>query len=104
MTQRSDVTGYTDQLWNGVTVLEWARVCAELIDRRGADLPRIVHLTSRSEISKFELLDTAARVLDIPVRVLPAVSGRPVNRVLEPTMERSGIREQLLELRRWEIT
>ncbi|MBF6606033.1 MAG: sugar nucleotide-binding protein [Chloroflexi bacterium] len=100
--QRSDVPGYTDHFWNGVTTVEWARVCAEMIERRRSQAPGIVHLTSRQPISKFELLDAAARIFGSPVRVLPVTSGRPVNRVLVPTIERGRITQQLAALRRWE--
>ncbi len=102
MEQHSDVRGYTDHFWNGVTTAEWARVCAEMIERRKSLAPGIVHLTSRETISKFELLDAAAHIFGSPIRVLPATSGRPVNRVLVPTIERGRITQQLATLRQWE--
>lgn len=102
MEQQRDVTGYTDHFWNGVTTVEWARVCAEMIERRRSRAPGIVHLTSRPPINKFELLDAAAHIFGSSIRVLPATSGRPVNRVLVPTIERGRIAQQLARLLRWE--
>jgi dTDP-4-dehydrorhamnose reductase len=97
----ADVDGFTDQMWNGVTTLEWAHVCADLIDGR-AQLTGVVHVASRNAVSKYELLETAAEIYGLRIRVRPTTSRHRVNRALVPTFERTEIRPQLDELRIWE--
>ncbi|SRR6266496_179158 len=102
--QKTDITGFTDHEWNGITTLEWARVCADLIDNRSSRPVGIEHITSRRSVTKYELLDTAARIFGVPIQVRPTVSGRPINRVLIPTITRGWISNQLEDLRAWRPT
>ena len=101
LAQEADIDGFTDHIWNGVTTLEWARVCADLIDN-GAQPPGVVHVTSRNTVSKYELLVTAAEIYRLSIVVHPTTSRNPVNRALVPTVERTAIRAQLEDLRGWE--
>lgn len=100
--QQADVNGFTNHTWNGVTTLEWARVCASLIDRIGSQPSGIVHVTSRQSVSKYELLETAAEIYGSRIRVRPTASQQPMNRALITTIERPTIRAQLEDLRNWE--
>ena len=83
----SVVNGYTDHVWNGVTTLQLARFCRRLAEtdlfdglrQRGA----VVHFSPNEPISKFELLAQARHVYKRPIEVRPAVSGRPVTRILQ---------------------
>lgn len=49
------VHGYSNHLWNGVTTLEFARVCAGVI-RADYPLPRLCHLVPADIVSKEQLL------------------------------------------------
>jgi dTDP-4-dehydrorhamnose reductase len=100
--QHDDVEGYTNHLWSGVTTLEWARVCWELINDADSRSYGIVHVTSQEAVSKHVLLETAAQVFGSPIRVRPTVARQSINRALTPTMQRTSIRAQLVELRDWE--
>jgi dTDP-4-dehydrorhamnose reductase len=99
--QQSDVDGYSNHFWNGVTTLEWARVCAELIEQnlRSSEL---LHVTSQQTVSKHELLEEAASVFGLPISVRSTVSPQPMNRALVATIKRAPIRSQLEALRDWE--
>jgi dTDP-4-dehydrorhamnose reductase len=100
--QEGDVDGYTNQVWNGITTLEWAHVCGELIDRGAREGSEIEHVTAQEPVTKFELLRAAATVDGLAVSVRPVESPRSVNLSLIPTMARQSIRTQLEELRAWE--
>ncbi len=101
LAQQGEVNGYVDQLWNGVTVLEWARTCLEIVEAPFHSAS-VVQVGCSEPVSKFELLETSARVFECQVRVHPTSSGRPLNRVLLPDMRRASIAVQLKSLRRWE--
>jgi dTDP-4-dehydrorhamnose reductase len=84
---RAEVSGYTNQAWNGVTTLQLARVCAQLAEpetfARLRQSSPCVHLCSAPPISKFDLLTYLAKRVRPDVRVVPAQSPRSVTRVLE---------------------
>ncbi len=100
--QEGDIDGYTNHVWNGITTLEWARVCGELIDRKGSEQPGIEHVTADEPVTKYDLLRIAATVFRLRVTVRPVQSPRPVNLELIPTISRPPIRLQLEDLRDWE--
>jgi dTDP-4-dehydrorhamnose reductase len=98
-TQKGEVRGYTDQLWNGITTLNWAKLCERALE--GKLEPGIHQPATEPALSKHELLETMCRVFDIDVTVTAVASGRPVDRRLVPTEAFPPIREQLEELRDW---
>ena len=96
--QQGQVDGYTNHMWNGVTALEWARACGELM----ASPPSspIAHLTCSEPVSKYELLQAAAAAFAWPARVEPVCAPTALNRALVPTHRRAPIRELLLQTAR----
>ena len=72
------VSGFTTHRWNGVTTLQFARVCAAVI-LHGLDLPERHHLVPADTVSKHELLRQLGRAFgreDIvlkPTAVSPAI-------------------------------
>lgn len=48
------INGYTNHLWNGVTTLQFAKLCYEII--RGKNVPNNFHYIPRDIVSKHELL------------------------------------------------
>lgn len=94
-----EVDGFVNQAWSGVTTLEWARRCRNIIvtdDRRS----RIEHLAS-PPVSKFELLRAAAETFGLAVRIRRATAPESLDRTLVPTIATGTIKEQLHDLRRW---
>jgi dTDP-4-dehydrorhamnose reductase len=97
--QRGEVTGYTDRLWNGVTTLEWAKLCERALL---GELVTGLHQPACAEpLSKAELLEVMASVGGWPVQVRRAASGSPADRRLAPTLPLAPIREQLAALAAW---
>jgi dTDP-4-dehydrorhamnose reductase len=97
--QSGEVDGFVNHKWSGVTTLEWARRIGDIIripDRRS----RIEHLASPA-VSKFELLNAAARSFGRPVRVRRSEAPLSVDRSLVPTIATDLITHQLDELWRW---
>lgn len=101
LSQAGVVDGYEDQIWNGITSLEWAKVCLRMIRGELAAQPGIVQPASGRPISKRELLGHIADAFGHRILIRPVRSGRPVDRTLIPTIECSPIEAQLGELRAW---
>ena len=49
------VSGYTNHQWNGVTTLQFAKICRGII-KQNMSPPRLQHVIPRNSVSKFELL------------------------------------------------
>jgi dTDP-4-dehydrorhamnose reductase len=84
----STAQGFVDQLWSGVTTLQFAELCHGVIEQgaRGFDqltaVAPIRHFCPNPPVSKYELLRAFAAALGSSVQVTAAASGKPVNRVL----------------------
>jgi dTDP-4-dehydrorhamnose reductase len=82
------VAGYTDHRWNGVTSLQFAKLCAALIAGTLVDVPDLVHVVPEDSVSKAELLRLALDAFDrSDVTVLARPAGRPVDRTLRTVYE-----------------
>jgi dTDP-4-dehydrorhamnose reductase len=99
LSRQGEVTGYTDHVWNGITTLEWARLCAAACEGRLA--PGLHQPACASPVSKYELLRIMTDVYEREVSVMRGQSGHPIDRTLIPTKPCPAIRDQLRDLRRW---
>jgi dTDP-4-dehydrorhamnose reductase len=98
----TEIPGYIDWRWNGITTLEWASVALEVVERRrrGEPLAPIVQ-PGIAPMSKYELLVAFRDVYATGHRVAPSRAPRAIDRTLVPTEERAPIAEQLAQLRAW---
>jgi len=81
LSQKNAVNGYTNHYWNGITSLQLAIVLAKIIDK---DLYWIGvrHIYSPTIISKYELLQTIAKVYNVSVEIIPIECESVVDRSL----------------------
>jgi dTDP-4-dehydrorhamnose reductase len=85
--RNATVTGFTDRIWDGVTTLQFARLCREIIekDRFAAirEKTPALHFSPNQPVTKYELLCLFDRVFASGIRVVPGKSECPVTRILE---------------------
>lgn len=84
---QAQVTGYTNHQWNGVTTLQFAKLCQGII-RSGVTLPHLQHIVPAGSISKADLLQCFAKEFkraDIAIMPGPAKTG--VDRTLATIRE-----------------
>lgn len=84
----AEVSGYTDHLWNGVTTLQFAELCGQLILQDLFDVVRsegpIHHFCPNQTVSKYELLQLFRTVFRPDVTVKPiSGQGTPAHRILD---------------------
>ncbi len=80
--QNAVIDGYTNHLWNGVTTMAFAQVCAGII-ANNTELPHIQHLVPADAVSKYELLCLFREYFkrqDITIN--PVEAPEPINRTL----------------------
>jgi dTDP-4-dehydrorhamnose reductase len=99
--QNDEVKGYTNHLWNGITTLEWAKLCGEIISGARTPPATIVQPGVEPPISKCELLKLIAHSWQKECSIEPVNAPEEINRTLVPTLTRPALEEQLREMRDW---
>lgn len=92
------VSGYTNHYWNGITTLEWAKLCESLIDDWD-NYPVLNQYGTSKNKTKFELLQDFSRVYGKDLTIAPYETDVTVNKCLESDKELPALVEQLAELK-----
>ena len=90
------ISGYVDAKWNGITSLEWAKQCKEIIDNPTSFPGKSVFHTRC--ISKYELLTIIKEVFNLKYIEIISVEGIGEDRCMYGEAL-SPIRDQLIELK-----
>lgn len=98
---QSEVNGYLNHSWNGITTLEWAKVFHELIKRQPGTEESILQPGTLSPMSKCEVLQLIARVWNLKVKIRAIDAKESVTRTLVPTLLRPNLDQQLEQLKAW---
>ena len=101
LAQSGQVQGYLDHLWNGITTLEWAKICRDLIRGELLAPEGLIQPGCWPPLSKCEILALIGRIWGHSAAVYPVASGQSVNRSLVPTHPRPPLQDQLEELHSW---
>lgn len=94
--QQKDVNGYTNHYWNGITTLEWAKQCYNIIINWDKN-PNLIQLGSE-KISKYQLLCLINIIFNCQKNIIPKKSYIS-NKCLLSDFEIINLQEQLKELK-----
>ncbi len=97
--QTGPISGYTNQVWNGITTLTWARICLRALVE--PPVAQVIQPGFVPPVSKQELLSRIVRIWGLPGPVLPANAPQGVGRWLRPNVGTPPLEEQLLALREY---
>ena len=79
----AQANGFTNHVWNGVTTLHIARICAGII-RENLELPTLQHVVPAEVVNKAELLQMFARHFDrSDITIRPVEASVPIDRSLD---------------------
>lgn len=79
----SQVNGFTNHKWNGITTLHFAKICTGII-KSGIDLPHVQHIVPANIINKANLLKNFAKEFKRPdIKVININAPIAINRSLE---------------------
>ena len=96
--QSGEVSGYTEAIWNGVTTLEWARFCTQILaDWESFPVQTII---GTQPVTKYELLQTIASVYEKTDVVIKRVA-KGKDKSLIADLYLDNIDVQLQRLREW---
>ena len=96
LSSEGEVHGYSQQMWNGITTLQWAKICWRLI-KDYQSFPQVTIPYSEC-ISKFTLLDTIKDVYDKDITIHENDKIK-IDKCLKGDLPTPSIREQLVELK-----
>jgi dTDP-4-dehydrorhamnose reductase len=94
------VNGYTTHYWNGITTLEWSKLCEELIDNWDT-YPTLNQYGTDKIASKCDLLTIMRDVYGKDVEISPFTTETAVNKCLASDKPIPSIHEQLIELKKF---
>lgn len=75
------IPGYTNHVWNGVTTLQYAKICEQIIDKNLYQ-KGLFHVHSPSIVSKYELVSEINNHYKVGAKVIPTQADIAVNRSL----------------------
>jgi len=101
------IEGHIDKIWNGITCLQFAKICQEIIDKnlfwRG-----VKHVFSREYITKADLVALIAEVYELNIHITPYDTEWFCDRTLKTVRDDVSfvippIKQQLIEQRNFKL-
>lgn len=65
-----EVLGYTNHVWNGITCLQFAKICEYIIDNN-LFWHGVKHIYSPEILTKYELIKLISKIYDLNIKVTP---------------------------------
>jgi dTDP-4-dehydrorhamnose reductase len=93
------IPGFVNQMWNGITSLEWAKVAMRIV-QGDISLP-LLQPAFLPAITKFELIRMIRDIWQLPCAVVESSATVNITRCLLPNIPVPPINDQLNELRNW---
>lgn len=100
LSQTDSVRGYTNHFWNGITTLEWAKQCQNLIENWETH-PTLNQLGTPTHYSKFEIVSLAKEIYGKDIEIIPFETEVTVNKCLVSDTKVKSLQEQLQELKKF---
>ena len=78
--KNKEINGFTNHIWNGITCLEFAKICKNIIDNN-LFWVGVRHINSNS-VNKFELLTMINEIYKLNIKINKVESSAPIDRSL----------------------
>jgi dTDP-4-dehydrorhamnose reductase len=98
LNSKTDVKGYINAMWSGITTLEWAKQCLNLINNW--DKLEKENIIESTCLSKYDLLNLIKETFNKDINILPE-NKISINKCLKGTITASNIKIQLQELKNY---
>ncbi len=98
LSQQGSTRGYTNHFWNGITTLEWAKQCHDLIENWDTR-PKLNQLGTTTHYSKFEIITIAKNIYQKDIEIIPFATDTTVNKCLLSDRTLPELEIQLKELK-----
>jgi dTDP-4-dehydrorhamnose reductase len=88
------ISGYSNEIWNGITTLEWSEICNRII--KDWDSFGRINVVEGERVSKFHLLHLLSEEFGINKTIIPVIKGR--DRSISGGIKSHSIRKQVKDL------
>jgi len=99
MEQKTSADGYTNEMWNGITTLEWCKLCYKIIKKW--DKYDILNIPYTDCISKYNLLYYIKESFNKCITIHKTVNNKNTNECIDGNIKLKDIKKQLTELKRF---
>lgn len=79
--EHSRINGYTNHFWNGITTLHFAKICDGIISKE-ADIKSLQHILPQNKLSKFDIVNSIAKVFNKEIEIIPFETENKIDRTL----------------------
>lgn len=94
----SELKGYTNHLWNGITTLEWCKKLEGILNTPSDDMPRFLQLGTKEFYSKLEMLHIFQKAFKTSFHIKSFQAENSVDRRLKPSVKSKRLESQIQEL------
>jgi dTDP-4-dehydrorhamnose reductase len=98
LNNENDVKGYTGAMWSGITTLEWAKQCFNLINNW--DEYKVENIIESTCLSKYDLLNLIKEIFNKNINIIPD-NKININKCLKGNIPSPNIKIQLQELKKY---
>ena len=97
----SEINGYVNHYWNGITTLEWCKQLEKLINENKLINKKnnLIQLGTEKKYTKYDMINNFQEVFGTNHKIIPYNSENNINRSLIPDIFTSSLDIQLKELR-----
>lgn len=96
--KNNKLNGFVDHWWNGITTLQWAKICHKIINQEIND--HFIQVGTQY-ISKFDLLNIFNDIFKCDRIIIKKNTGNLIFKCLESDFELANIKDQIIELKNW---
>ena len=97
LSQKNEVYGYTEAMWNGNTTLEWSKQYLNLI--KNWDNYKTLTILEGEQISKYNMLNNIKKLFNVNTNIIPKKLGK--NKTLKGEIKTPDFMNQLKELKNY---
>lgn len=98
LNSETNVKGYTEAMWSGITTLEWSKQCVNLISNW--DKYEKENVIESTCLSKYDLLNLIKEIFNKNINIIPE-NKISINKCLKGNIKSSDIKIQLQELKKY---
>jgi len=99
MQQKTSANGYTNEMWNGITTLEWSKLCYKLIKNwHSYDTLNIPYTNC---ISKYNLLYYIKESFDKDITIHKTINNKNTYKCMSGNIKLKDIEKQIKELKKF---
>jgi dTDP-4-dehydrorhamnose reductase len=99
----SELRGFTNHIWNGITTLEWCIQVEKMLKDISAFGGKVIQLGTSQSYSKYEMLLLFQEAYKTSHKIIAYETAKPVFKCLKPTIVSENLHSLLISLAKYNI-